>query len=249
METFISVVIIIIAFIIAVACFGGLFFAWLWTMGPILNKDKYTWKQKHILAKFSMKLVNLFYRVKIVVHGRENIPTDLDYVVVGNHQSMYDIIVTIDSFKGPIAFIAKDELDIPFLRAWMPTMGCIYIKRDNLKQSLDLMRTVGVNNVKSGLPMAVFPEGTRNYGKAMHPFKPGSFSLATQAEAAILPITIYNTYEVMQNWPLKRTVVHYFIHEPILPEAYSKMKLRDLAEEVQAIIQHQLDQPLPNNKK
>ena len=46
--------------------------------------------------------------------------------------------------------------------------------------------------------MLIFPEGHRSRGRGLLPFHPGSFKLATQARAIIVPVALDGGYEVFE---------------------------------------------------
>ena len=56
----------------------------------------------------------------------------------------------------------------------------------------------GIKQLKAGINMVIFPEGTRSKGAPVGEFKAGSFKLATKSKAPIVPVTIDGTYKVME---------------------------------------------------
>ena len=55
----------------------------------------------------------------------------------------------------------------------------------------------GIDRLKSGLSMLIFPEGTRSLDGALLPFRPGPFTMAIEAQAPVVPFTILGTRHVM----------------------------------------------------
>ena len=89
--------------------------------------------------------------------------------------------------------IGKVELKkIPVLNLLMKELNCVYIDRKNLKASLKAIST-GAENIKKGIPMSIFPEGTRSKTREIAEFKAGSFKMATRAKAVIVPVVFQNT--------------------------------------------------------
>ena len=67
---------------------------------------------------------------------------------------------------------------MPLLRTWMRRLHCLFIDRENVKEALKTI-LAGIDNVKNGISMCIFPEGTRNKtDDLMLPFKEGSFKIA-----------------------------------------------------------------------
>ena len=52
--------------------------------------------------------------------------------------------------------------------------------------------------IKSGHSMMIFPEGTRNKGDELLPFKDGAFKIAQKAGCLIIPVAICGTDKCME---------------------------------------------------
>jgi 1-acyl-sn-glycerol-3-phosphate acyltransferase len=140
------------------------------------------------------------------VQGQENIPKTKGVCIVSNHVGLFDIILALATIGRPFGFIAKKELMFaPFINLWVWLLGGLFIDRKNLKKA---HRTIeeGVKRIKQGSGMIIFPEGTRSRGRGLQPFRSGSFKLATQAEATIVPMTISGSYEVFERTGLVQKV-------------------------------------------
>lgn len=108
--------------------------------------------------------------------------------VMGNHNSFVDIPVVFLTIERTIGFIAKAQLGrIPFLNFWMHKIGCIFINREK-GGGADLVREALAHGRVPRI--SVFPEGTRGKSDDLAPFKSGSFRLAIEAQATILPVVI-----------------------------------------------------------
>lgn len=204
------------------------------------NKDnkeeitRYIHKITSSWAKFALKLAGA--RIKIT--GIENIPKDRTVLFVSNHQSNFDIPLIISSIDVPKGFIAKKELEKwPFISTWMKYINCIFMDRNNLRQSSESI-VKGINLLKSGYSMVVFPEGTRSKGKPIAEFKAGSFKLATKSKCPIVPITINGTYKLLEqnNNKIKAADIELIIHPIIDVTTLNKDELDKLPETVYSII-------------
>ena len=137
-------------------------------------------------------------RSKVLVSGRENIPKKGGVCFVSNHCGFFDIVLLLAYCGRPIGFIAKKELSyIPILNCWIYLIGGSFIDRSSLKKAT---RTInkGVERIKAGRGMIIFPEGHRSKGKGLLPFHPGALKLATMAGAPIVPVAIEGSYEVFE---------------------------------------------------
>ncbi|WP_320128096.1 lysophospholipid acyltransferase family protein [uncultured Sphaerochaeta sp.] len=131
--------------------------------------------------------------VTVAVDGRENLPSETNICYVANHLSLLDIL----SFVGPADLwayiIAKAELRrVPIVNLWCMAIGCIFIERKNPRSSVKAILD-GVNLLKHGDSLLIFPEGTRSKTGRIGELKKGSLKLATRAKAIIVPITIVGT--------------------------------------------------------
>lgn len=135
---------------------------------------------------------------KVNVKGLENIPKDRAVVFVGNHQSDYDVPITMVYLGAPPAMVAKIETrKIPLVRTWMELLDCIFIDRENPRQAISAMKDAG-QILESGRNIVVFPEGTRSRGDHMNPFKTGVFKIPFHAGAPIVPVVIDGSYKIME---------------------------------------------------
>lgn len=156
---------------------------------------------------------------EIIVEGRENIPKNRNFVLISNHQSNADAFAVLATLERPIAFVAKAELEkVPILNNWMRAVGCVFMDRNDIRQSMKALLE-GINKVKAGDSMAIFPEGTCTSGPMLE-FKHGSFKLATKSGAPILPLTIDGTHKILEdnNFRIKKTTVR-LIYHPIIETA------------------------------
>jgi len=197
----------------------------------LINKVVVKWAKKQIR--------NSGARIKVA--GEENIPKE-HVLFVSNHQSNFDIAVFIACINKDKGFIAKTEmLKIPLLRDWMTELRCVFMDRSDIKKSAKAILE-GIEILKSGYSMVVFPEGTRSKGNTLGEFKAGSFKLATKSGVPIVPVTIDGTYKIMEenNNKIKPADVNVTIHKPIYVNALSKEELTALPEKVKEIIESKL---------
>ena len=175
---------------------------------------------------------------EVTVVGQENVPKDQAVVFVGNHQGNFDIPLIMGYIDHPKAFIAKDSIEkMPLVSRWMKHMNCVFMNRDNLRQSAESI-VKGTKYVKEGYSMVIFPEGTRSLDGELLEFKPGALKLATKAKAPIVPFTISGTIRMMNKGSLiiKPAKVTLTLHAPILPESYEGVDTIELTNQIEALI-------------
>ena len=171
---------------------------------------------------------------RVRVYGEEHIPPQgsrVCYVV--NHQSMLDIPVLIAYARVWAGFIAKKELrSVPILNFWIQSMHCVYIDRTSPRSAIDAIFK-GVDNIRKGVPMVIFPEGTRSRTGTLGEFKPGSLKLATRSKALIVPITIDGTrYALESRRGIGFPRVNLTIAEPIDTASLNEEQMKSLSDTV-----------------
>lgn len=205
-------------------------------------------KGKDIQNKFNHRFANAWLdltlhilRVKVITSGKENIPKE-KFVLVGNHQENYDIIVLKPIFKShTINFIAKESLiGVPVIGKWIVLLGNIPISRYADRSAAESI-VKGIRQVRKGNSMGIFPEGRRSFGNKLIDFKPGALKLAIKPKADILVVTIYNFSNILKDYPFKKQKVYVHVHELLKYEDYKELSSIELAKKVKGIIQIQLD--------
>lgn len=179
---------------------------------------------------------------KVTVIGRENIPKDQAVLFVGNHQSNFDIPLLMGELGVPHGYIAKSELgSVPVVSAWMKEMKCVFMNRDDRRQSLQAIKD-GIEILKNGHSLVVFPEGTRSKCDKMSEFKAGSLTLATKSGVPIIPITIDGSHSMFEsnNNRVAASQVRLIISEPIYMNDVSELNGSELTALVEGIVKNNL---------
>lgn len=176
----------------------------------------------------------------VTVEGAERVPQDRAVVIVANHQGYFDIPVLLGYFPKPAAYIAKAGVrKVPILGLLNAYYGTVFIERGNPREALKAIQQ-GVERIKEGQSLVIFPEGTRSPDGHLLPFKPGSLKLAQKSGAPIVPVTLVNTQRIMNKGSLRigKTDIRIIIGEPLSPEAEGSV---DLAELIRAQIADNLE--------
>ncbi|GAB6169750.1 lysophospholipid acyltransferase family protein [Clostridium carnis] len=141
--------------------------------------------------------INRSIKMNVTVIGKENIPNEA-CCFIGNHTSILDIPLLIDSAERSMGFIAKKEmLKTPVIGYWMKQYNCVALDRENTREAIRVIQE-GAENLKKGYSMAIFPEGTRSKDGKLREFKKGSLKLATKAKAPIIPVAIDGAYRAFE---------------------------------------------------
>lgn len=196
------------------------------------------------IVQGAFRLVLFVSGVKVTVKGRENLPSPDEAVLyVGNHRGFFDIVVSHVCFPGVTGFVAKKEIDkVPFLRVWMRNIGCLFLDRKNIKEGLKTILQ-GIESIKNGTSLVIFPEGTRSTTNQLLDFKEGSLKLAEKSGCNIIPMAINNTSAVFEDHFPAIKSAHVIIEfgKPVVLKELDKEDRKFLGAHLQKIIQEMVD--------
>lgn len=199
-------------------------------------------------VQWAFKVVAFISGVKLTVIGEENVPKDEAVLYIGNHRGIFDVVITYARCPGLTGYVSKiSVMKVPILRTVMERLYCLFIDRDDIKQSLTIILKA-IDLVKQGVSVCIFPEGTRfkNATKAsdMNEFKEGSFKIATKSGCKIVPMAIKGTEDIFEThlpW-IKRQEVTLRYGEPIDPKSLPKEELKRIGAYTQDIIRGMLEE-------
>ncbi len=178
------------------------------------------------IVQWALRCILAICGTNIIIKGEENIPKDHTAVFIGNHRSIFDIVIAYTLMPGRTGFIAKNSLDhIPSFSTWMKRLYCLFLDRSSTRDGLRVILTA-IDYVKNGISVFVYPEGTRTKTGEMAPFKEGSFKIATKTGCPIIPVAFSNTENIFEaHFPLI-TAVTVVVHfgEPIDPNDFEDKK-------------------------
>ena len=83
-------------------------------------------------------------------------------------------------------------LVIPFLGWHMRRAGHIAVNRASTGEAVEALRRAA-REVRPGVSVFLYPEGTRSRDGALQPFKKGGFKFAIQTGLPVVPVTISGT--------------------------------------------------------
>ncbi|NVB43050.1 1-acyl-sn-glycerol-3-phosphate acyltransferase [Pseudenhygromyxa sp. WMMC2535] len=141
-----------------------------------------------------MFYINPFWRLRI--DGRQKLPWRGAAVLVSNHESLGDILVLFGLYR-PYKWVSKAAVfKSPFLGWNMRYNGYVPLVRGN-KASIIEMNQRCHAWLKKGVPILLFPEGTRSPDTEVKAFKDGAFRLAVEAGCPVYPIALTGTADTL----------------------------------------------------
>jgi 1-acyl-sn-glycerol-3-phosphate acyltransferase len=135
------------------------------------------------------RLLLRLLRVEVRVSGAEHVPAG-PAVYAANHASALDILIVFGYLPVDFRIIYKRSLSLIPLLGWSIWLGGhVPIDRRNPLRARRSL-AAAARCIRGGTSVAVFPEGTRSHDGSVHRFKRGSFSLALEAGAPVVPVSL-----------------------------------------------------------
>jgi len=231
------ILVMIFAFVVLVL--GSPMLLMEWVVGKI-NKEKMDISSLRI-AQWAFRVVLRMVGVKVTYIGEERVPQDQPVLYVGNHRSIFDVLVTYVKCKNLTGFVAKNEVEhVPFLSTWMRRLYCLFLNRTDIKEGLKTILQA-IEYVKSGVSIFIFPEGTRNKNDnelELLEFHAGSFKIAQKTGCPIVPVAMNGTVEIWEKQFPKMKSCHVVVEycEPIIMSELDKEDKKHIGEYTQNII-------------
>ncbi|NNE61946.1 MAG: 1-acyl-sn-glycerol-3-phosphate acyltransferase, partial [Woeseia sp.] len=103
-------------------------------------------------------------------------------------------------------------------------------------------------SLRSGLSLAIAPEGTRSNSDRLGPFKKGPFHIAMQAGVPIVPIVIHNASDVLPKggFFVRPTAVHVDVLPPVMTDDWRPETVDQHVAEVRDLYLETLGQAAPD---
>ena len=200
-------------------------------------KRESSWlKKRHALVRTLFKpllrlVVHLKYKIQTVRFKEQG---KRPYLILYNHQTPFDQFFVEMSFKGPIYYVATEDI---FSMGWISSVIKWLVAPIPIqKQSLDLNAVKTILKVaKEGGTIAIAPEGNRTYSGKTEYMNPAIAHLAKKLKLPIALFRIEGGYGVEPRWSDKtrKGQMKSYVSRVIEPEEFASMSKDTLMEEIQ----------------
>lgn len=220
----------------AIAVTGVLFFPI--TLAALFSRTgNLAFNLSKIWARFMLKVA----WVKTHVAGREKIQKNHSYIIISNHQSLFDIPALVTQLGLQFRWIIKKELlKIPLFGYALYASKNIFIDRSDLERTILSIRK-GIKRLPDGVGIMFFAEGTRSADGTLQKFKKGGFVTALETGFPILPVAVSGGSKILPKKSLVFTPgsIRVSVSDPIDPANYSHENIEDLMKKTRnAILAH-----------
>jgi long-chain acyl-CoA synthetase len=166
-------------------------------LGRTLHTGAVTQTVLYLLIRMVYYWARLFFRMR--VEGLEKLPAGGSYLLCPNHRSYLDGVLLTSVlprtaierifFLGISAYFSGGARSF-FARI----LRIIPVDAErHLRQALRL----GVEGLRRGMILCVFPEGVRSIDGSLKPFRRGAAIVAVEAKSPVIPVAIIGTYEAL----------------------------------------------------
>lgn len=183
----------------------------------------------------------------VKVYGAEKVDFSQAYLFAANHISAMDVPVLYTNLPCQFRIVANKELfRRPFVGWHLTRSGQIPIDRSSPRATFKSLH-LAVEDLKSGLSVAIFPEGGRSKDGNIQPFMNGGFYMAVKAQTPIVPIAIVGTYEMlpMDTFHIKPNNLEIHFGDPIPTTGLTTHDLDTLSERVKKVVEGMYDSAKP----
>ncbi len=154
---------------------------------------------------------------------------DRAYLILMNHQTAFDQFFVGLSFRGPVYYIATEDI---FSNGWVSSLIRFLVAPIPIKkQTTDMTAVMNCFRVaREGGTIAMAPEGNRTYsGRTVH-INPAVASLARKLKLPIALYRIEGGYGVQPRWSdvVRKGTMRSYVSRVIEPEEYAGLSSEEL---------------------
>jgi 1-acyl-sn-glycerol-3-phosphate acyltransferase len=154
-------------------------------------------RQQHGIAHLWARTLLLISFSPVRIIGSEKLHEHGTAVYASNHLSYMDTPVLFAKLPFQFRILAKQSLwKVPFIGWYLNRSGQVPV---DTKSSRSLIASLnrGVNTLKQGLPLVLFPEGGRAATGQLQAMMSGCAYMAIKAQVPLIPLTLVGTYELL----------------------------------------------------
>jgi 1-acyl-sn-glycerol-3-phosphate acyltransferase len=172
-------------------------------------------------------LLRLFTRVE--VRGRENIPTDDNFIIAANHIGLVDAFLPFYIINNTnLVLLVGEKWEKNWITRWLGH-GLNFLFVDRYNPDLKAIRAV-IARMKKGEVLVITPEGTRSKVGYLIEGKPGVSYLAAKMGYPLAPVGISGSFDKIFFGQLKQlhrphvivSIGHAFRLPPLPADAQSR---------------------------
>lgn len=152
---------------------------------------------QHRIARRWARVIVSITGSRLTVRGAENLGKHPVAVYAANHTSYIDTPVVFATLPFQFRILAKKELwSMAFIGWYLNRSGQIPIDTVTARGVIASLGA-GVRALEAGMPLFVFPEGSRTPDGTLQPFLSGAAHMAIRAQVPLVPIALTGIYDLL----------------------------------------------------
>ena len=213
----------------------------------VLLLPKLAWRRA--AGSFTVKCFCVLTRLRVRTTGFDKLPNGA-CVAVANHCSYLDGPLLGTALPSRFSVVIKNEAEnIPLVGFFLRRLDHILVERHNARRAAEDAQGI-INRLANDQAIGIFAEGTFHNSPGVRRFKPSAFIGAYRHQAAVVPVAIAGTRQVLPGD--RKTLRPGTIHITALPavsvqtsdKSSERQQARDLAEQVRRQIAERIGEPL-----
>lgn len=185
-----------IVYAVSLVVFGCICMLVIWAF-PI--KSRYTFIV--LWNRFAVWWLKICCGVSYRIQYQGAIPSGA-FVMASNHQSPWETIFLYFMFQPLCATLKIELLSIPFFGWSLRLLQPIAIDRSKPREARTTLLTQGIERLKDGISVLIFPEGTRVDPGQEKKYSAGAAELAIAAGVSIIPLA----HNAGKFWPAHQLI-------------------------------------------
>lgn len=170
--------------------------------------------------------------VRVTVEGERNLAgLDGPFILVANHSSHLDapLCLTALPYRVTKNIATAAGADYFYQSKWRSTLTSLFFNSYPVERGKSRGKSAGlsVTLLRQGVPLLIFPEGTRSRSGEMADFTPGAAALARALRLPVVPVALVGAHDAMPVgtvWPKSgRMPVKVLIGKPLRVRAGEKL--------------------------
>ncbi len=175
---------------------------------------------------------------KIRAEGLENVPGEGPFLIIGNHSHKLDPFFIGAMIRRPIFQMASNEyFRFPLMRRFMWAMGAFPIERYSSVDIRAIRHAIRLVK-KRGHPLAIYPEGGRNWDGKTLPILKSTANMVKHLGVPVVAAVSEGNYTAWPRWANKRRKCPITIHfaKPVTFDQNTPFK--EIIDRMQKAIDH-----------
>jgi 1-acyl-sn-glycerol-3-phosphate acyltransferase len=181
--------------------------------------------------------------VRTEIKNKAKIFKGRSYIIISNHQSLYDILALVTTLGIQFRwFIKKEILKVPVFGYGLYAARNIYLDRTDTAKAIESINK-GMDRLPRGASVMVFAEGTRSEDGRIQEFKKGGFMAAILRKIPILPVTINGSRRILPKGSsvVKPGKIQVVVGDPIETHGYTSATVQELMDKTRQSIMANFD--------